>query len=42
MTFGDMVSVAAKSSVSATFNDGPQLLVVDGFSDRGRMVTDQH
>ena len=42
MTFGDMVGVAAKSSVSATFNYRPQLLVVDGLSDRSRMVTDQH
>ena len=34
MTFGDMVGVAAKSPVSAAFNYRPQLLAVDGFSDR--------
>jgi hypothetical protein len=42
MTFGDIVGVAAKGPVSAAFNYRPQLLAVDGFSDRGRIVTDQH
>ena len=41
MSFGDTLGVAAKSRVSAAITYRPQLLAVDGFSDRGRMVTDQ-
>lgn len=41
ITFGDMVGVAAKSSVTATFNYRPQLLAVTGRVHLASTLPDQ-